>query len=114
MDASEIYPRRLSAKEVLITQKKGEFVFHVVDGSAKLWGRDYEFQEPTPRREQIVRGEGLSGDSHGAAEESQSAEQDETAARKKFWSSQEISCTVITLKREFNLMCQQKQHFLFH
>ena len=70
LNASEIFPGRLNAKEVLITQKNGEFVFPVADGSAKLSGRDYEFQEITPKREQIVRSEGLSGDSHAAAEES--------------------------------------------
>ena len=36
LDASEIYPRRLSAKEVLLSQKDREFVFFVADGSAKL------------------------------------------------------------------------------
>ena len=56
-DASEIYPRRLNAKEVLITQKDGEFVFLVADGLAKLSGRDYEFQEPTLRWESTVRRE---------------------------------------------------------
>ena len=49
LDASETYPRRLNAKEVLITQKDREFMFLVADGSAKLSGRDYEFQEPTLR-----------------------------------------------------------------
>ena len=56
-DASERYPRRLNAKEVLITQRKGEFVFPVADGSVKLSGRDYEFQESALRREQTVRRE---------------------------------------------------------
>ena len=88
VDASEIYSRRL-AKEVLIPQRNGEFVFPVADGSAKLLGRHYEVHEPTPRREQIVRSEGLSGDSLGAAEESQPTEQqDETAVLKDFWSLQ--------------------------
>ena len=58
-------------------------------GSAKWSGRDYELHEHTTRREQIVRSEDLSGDSHGAAEECQPAEQeDETAVRKDFWSLQ--------------------------
>ena len=58
LDASKIYPRRLdNAKEVLISQKDGEFVFLVADGSAKLSGRDYESQEPTLRREFTVRRE---------------------------------------------------------
>ena len=34
LDASEIYPRRLNAKEVLITHKDGEIVFPVADGSS--------------------------------------------------------------------------------
>ena len=33
LDASEIYPTRLNAKEVLITHRDGEFVFPVADGS---------------------------------------------------------------------------------
>ena len=46
LDASEMYPRRLNAKEVLITHKDGEFVFLVADGSAKFSGRDYDFKNP--------------------------------------------------------------------
>ena len=69
LDASEICPRRLNAKEVLIT--KMEFVFPVVDGSAKLSVRDYEFQETTLRRESTVKRENLSGKSHGDWEEFQ-------------------------------------------
>ena len=43
LDASEIYPQRLNAKEVLVTQRKGEFAFPL-DGTVKLSVRDYEFQ----------------------------------------------------------------------
>ena len=74
MDASDIYPRRLNAKAVLISQKDGEFVFLVADGSAKLPGRAYEFQEPTLRRESTVRRENLSGESRGDREEFQPQE----------------------------------------
>ena len=56
-DASEIYPRRLNAKEVLITHIDGEFVFPVAAGSAKLSRRHCEFQEPSLRRESTVRRE---------------------------------------------------------
>ena len=55
MDASEIYPRRVNAKEVLIAQKGEEFVFQIADGTAKLSGRDHEIREPTLRREKTVR-----------------------------------------------------------
>ena len=51
--------QKTEKKEVLITHRDGEFVFLVADGSAKLSGKDYEFQEPTLRREYTVRGENL-------------------------------------------------------
>ena len=56
LDASETCPRRLNANEVL-AQKNGECVFPVTDGSAKLSRTDYEFQEPTLRRESTVERE---------------------------------------------------------
>ena len=45
MDAPNMYPRRMNAKEVLIRQDD-EFIFPMADGTAKLSGRDYEFREP--------------------------------------------------------------------
>ena len=36
MDASEIYPQRIEAKEVLMKQKNDEFLFPFADGTAKL------------------------------------------------------------------------------
>ena len=38
MDASEIFLRRINAKEVSITLKGEEFIFPVADGTAKLSG----------------------------------------------------------------------------
>ena len=61
MDASDIYPRRINAKEVLTLQRRG-FFFPIADGTAKLSGRDHEFREITPRREQPVGSEDLSGE----------------------------------------------------
>ena len=85
LDASENYARRLNAKEVLITQKDGEFIFPVADGSAQLSGRDYEFQEPTLRRESTVRRENLSGECHGDREEFQIEEaKDDEGINKDF------------------------------
>ena len=89
LDASEKNPRRLNAKEVLITPKDGEFAFLVADGSEKLSGRDYELQEPTLWRESTVRRENPSGESHGDREELQPEEsKDDAEARKDFWSIQ--------------------------
>ena len=61
-DPSEIYPRRVNVKEVLITRKGEEFIFPMTDGTPKLSGRDDEFPKPTPRRKQTVRSEDLSGE----------------------------------------------------
>ena len=90
LDASDIYPRRLNAKEVLITHKDGEFVSLVADGSATLSGRNYEFQEPTLRRESTVKRENLSGESLDGWEEFRPEESEfDAEARKDFWSIQE-------------------------
>ena len=89
LDASKIYPRRQNAKEVLICQKDGEFVFHVADGSAKLSGRDYEFQEPILGRESTGRRENLSGESHCDGEEFRPEEtKDDAEIQKDFCSIQ--------------------------
>ena len=61
MDASEICPRRINAKEVLIRQKGDEFKFSYADVIAKLSGRDYENRESTLKRDQVVRRENFKG-----------------------------------------------------
>ena len=73
LDSSEKI-RRLNAKEVMITRKDEAFIFLLADGSAKLSGRDYEFQESTLRRESTIRRENLSGEFHGDREEFQPEE----------------------------------------
>ena len=89
LDASEIYPRRLNAKEVLISHKDGEFVLPVADCSATLSGRDYELQESTLRREHTVKREILSGEYQGDREEFQLEEtKDDAETQEDFWSNQ--------------------------
>ena len=89
MNASEIHPRRINAKEVLISHRREEFIFPVADGTAKLSERDNEFREPTRRREQTVRSEDLSGGLQGEPVESQPTEsKDDAEARSEFWSIQ--------------------------
>ena len=109
-------PRRLNAKEVLITQRNGEFVFPVADGSAKLSGRDYEIPGTHSETGANRKERGFQPDSQGAAEESQPAEQ------KRWTRSTKI---FLVYSRRFHLpsshwtesstfMCQKKKHFLFH
>ena len=43
MDASEIYWKRLNAKEVIFP-KQGEFIFPIADGRIKILGGDQELR----------------------------------------------------------------------
>ena len=115
-----IYIRRLNAKEVLITQRDEECVFLVADGSAKLSGRNCEFQEPTLRRETTVRRENFSGESHGDREEFQPDEKEDDAgihkdswahaeARKDFYAISETSFVVTLLNREVLFFVPRKE-----
>ena len=50
-DASDVHPRRINAKEILIRQTDDEFIFPFADGTANLSGIDYEFRKFSLRRE---------------------------------------------------------------
>ena len=65
MDALEIHPRRINAKEVLKPQRGEYCKSPVEDGAVKWCGRDQEFWEPTLRREQLVGSEELQGEPEG-------------------------------------------------
>ena len=56
MAASEIYLKRLNAKEVIFP-KQGEFIFPVAGGRIKLPGGDQDLRTPTSTRERPIRGE---------------------------------------------------------
>ena len=73
----------------MIRQKDDEFIFPFADGTAKFSGRDYEFREPTLRREPTVRSEDFSRELHdepGVSQPTESA--DDAEARADFWSIQ--------------------------
>ena len=58
MDASEIYSKRLNAKEVVFPKENGKFIFPVADGRLKFIGGDQELRTSTLIRDHPVRGEG--------------------------------------------------------
>ena len=58
MDASEIYSKRLNAKEVIFPKEIGNFIFPVADGRIKLSGGDQELRTSTLIREDPIQGEG--------------------------------------------------------
>ena len=89
MDAPEIHPRRINAKEALMPQRGEYFIFPVADGAAKLSGRDHEFREPTQMREQPVGSEDLSGEVQGEPELPKPTEtKDDADDGNDFWSIQ--------------------------
>ena len=68
MDASEIYSKRLNAKEVIFPQK-GEFIFPIADGRIKIPGEDQALRQSTLIRPRPNRGEGhidFLGESEGS------------------------------------------------
>ena len=89
IDASEIYRRRINAKEISTPQKVDNFVFPVADGTAKLLGRDHEFRESAQRHEQPGESEDLSGQLQGELEGFQPTEsKNDAEVWKDFWSIQ--------------------------
>ena len=68
MDASEIYSKRLNAKEVIFP-KEGEFTFPIADGRIRTPGEDQELRTSTLIRPRPSRGEGhvdFLGESEGS------------------------------------------------
>ena len=47
MDASQIYSKRLNAKEVIFPKENGKLIFPAADGRINLSGRDQELRTPT-------------------------------------------------------------------
>ena len=69
MDASEIYAKRLNAKEVIFPKENVKIHFPAADGRIKLSGGDQELRTPTLIRERPIRGEGhvdFLGESEGS------------------------------------------------
>ena len=57
MDASEIYSKRLNAKQVIFPKENGKFIFPAADARITLSGRDQELRTHTLIPEHRTRGE---------------------------------------------------------
>ena len=69
MDASEIYSKRLNAKEATLPIEKGEFIFPIADGRIKTPGGDQELRTSTLVRHRPIQGDGhvdFLGESEGS------------------------------------------------
>ena len=88
MDASEIYSKRLNAKEVIFP-KQGEFIFPVADGRIKTPGGDQELRTSTLVRRRPIQGEShidFLGESEGSLPQLQDSFPDAGEAINDFWS----------------------------
>ena len=57
MDASEIYSKRLNAKEVIFHKEKGKFKFPIAGGRIRTPGGDQELRRSTLVRHRPIQGE---------------------------------------------------------
>ena len=88
MDASEIYSKRLNAKEVIFP-KEGEFTFPIADGRIKTPGEDQELRTSTLVRHRPIQGAGnfdFLGKSEGSLPQSHDSLPDAGEAMNDFWS----------------------------
>ena len=88
MDASEIYSKRLNAKEVIFP-KQGEFTFPIADGRIKTPGGDQELRTSTLIRPRPIQGEGhvdFLGESEGSLPQPHDLFPDAGEAMNDFWS----------------------------
>ena len=116
MDASEIYSKRLNAKEVIFPKEKGEFIFPIADGRIKTPGGDQDLRTSTLVRHRPIQGESnidFLGESDGSFPQPQDSLPDAGEAINDFWSTS-ASYTAITLNRESTCTCREKNHSLFH
>ena len=88
MDASEIYSKRLNAKEVIFSQKR-EFIFPIADGPIKPLGGDQDLRTSTSVRHRPIQGESnidFLGESEGSLPQPQDSLPDAGEAMNDFWS----------------------------
>ena len=89
MDASEIYSKRLNAKEVIFPKEKGEFIFPIADGRIKPLGGDQDLRTSTLIRQRSVQGEShvdFLGESEGSLPQPEDSIPDAGEAINDFWS----------------------------
>ena len=89
MDASEIYSKRLNAKEVIFPEEKGEFIFPIADRRIKTLGGDQDLRTSTLVRHRPTQGESnidFLGESERSLPQPQDSFPDAGEAINDFWS----------------------------
>ena len=118
MDASEIYSKRLNAKEVLFPKENGKFIVPVADGRIIFSGGHQELRTSTLIREHPIRGEGqrdFLGESEGSPPPPQDSLPDAGEAINDFWSmSGNFMYRHHVENPESNITRREKNHSLFY
>ena len=89
MDASEIYSKRLNAKEVVFPKENGKFIFQSKMGVSKTLGGDQDLRTSTSIRQRPIQGEShlvILGESEGSLPPTHDSFPDAGDAIKDFWS----------------------------
>ena len=118
MDASEIYAKRLNAKEVLTLMSGEKCKFPIADATIKISGGDQVLRTSTLIRDRPDKGEeqgNLRGESDGSSSTIlQDSSLHDRETRNDIWSISGNLFAVITWNPESNCTCREKNHFLFH
>ena len=89
MDASEIYSKRLNAKEVLFPKEIGKLIIPIADGRINTLGGDQELRTSTLVRHRPIQGESnidFLGESEGSLPQPHDSLPDAGEAMNDFWS----------------------------
>ena len=115
MDASEIYSKRLNAKEVIFP-KQGEF-FPIADLRIKIPGGDQELRTSTLVRHRPIQGESnidFLVESEGSLPQPQDSFPDAGEAINDFWSMSGSFIYRHHVNPESNFTRRERNHSLFH
>ena len=111
MDASEIYSKRLNAKEVIFPKETGKLISQVADVRLKFIGGDQELRASTLKREHPIRGEGqrdFLGESEGSLPPPHDSFRDAGEAINDFWSMSEKPRVKLNSPREESFLIPLK------
>ena len=117
MEASEIYSKRLNAKELIFPKEKGEFIFPIADGRIKFVGRDQELRTSTLIRQRPIQGESrldFLGESEGSLPPPHDSFPDAGEALNDFWSMSGNFIYRHHVEPRVKLYSPREASFLFH
>ena len=99
MDASEIYSKRLNAKELIFPKEKGEFIFPIADGRIKTLGG--ELRTSTLVRHRPIQGEShvdFLGESEGSPFYHLTTRFRMPVKRYDFWKQMGYLCSIVAIR----------------